>query len=180
MNLVNDVSPEATVAILALAGALLLMLGETLISRGNEGDLRARGAVEPAGDVYRTMAWAYPLAFVAPAIEGAWLGPLPGWTTLAGVALFGTSKALKFWAISSLGPRWTFRVLVPPDAPLVTRGPYRWLRHPNYVAVLGEIIGFALLVGARFTGACALAGFSLLLWRRIAVEEQALGLGARR
>jgi methyltransferase len=179
MDFRNPLSGEL-LAILATAGALLLMLAEMLVSRANERELRARGALEAPGDVYRTMAWAYPLAFVAPGLEGAWLGTSPGWTTIAGAALFVTSKALKFWAISALGTRWTFRVLVLPGAPLVTRGPYRWLRHPNYVAVVGEIVAFAVLVGAPVTGACALAGFGFLLWRRIGVEEQALGLGARR
>ena len=85
------------------------------------------------------------------------------------------AKALKYWAIASLGPRWTFRVLVPHDAPLVTSGPYMRLRHPNYVAVIGELAGFAILVGAIATGILSVAGFGVLLWRRIVVEEQALG-----
>ena len=174
------VNSAAVVAILAAAGALLIMLGEMLVSRANERELRGLGATEPPGDVYRTMAWAYPLAFLAPAIEGAVSGPLPGPGTLVGVAIFVAAKALKFWAIWSLGPRWTFRVLVPPHATLVTRGPYAWMRHPNYVAVVGEIAGFAALVGGAMTGIVALVAFSLLLRRRIAVEEQALGLVARR
>ena len=55
--------------------------------------------------------------------------------------VFAGAKALKWWAIDTLGGAWTFRVIVVPDAPLVARGPYRWLRHPNYVGVLGEFIG---------------------------------------
>jgi methyltransferase len=79
------------------------------------------------------------------------------------------------WAISTLGVRWTFRVLVIPDAPLVTSGPYRLLRHPNYAAVIGEIIGIAVILRAPVTGLLALAGFGTLLIRRIAVEDRALG-----
>lgn len=164
-----------TLAVLATGGALLIMLSEMFVSRANERTLRTLGAIEPPGDVYRTMAWAYPLAFVAMGAEGAWSGPAPGASTLAGAALFVAAKALKFWAIAALGTRWTFRVLVPPDAPLVTRGPYAWLRHPNYVAVIGELAGFAVLVGAPVTGILSAAGFGSLIWRRIAVEEQALG-----
>ena len=171
-------NPESTtpaLAALATTAALLMMLAEMLRSRANERGLRARGAVEPAGDVYRAMAWAYPLGFVSMGIEGAWFGPHPGATTLAGAAVFAGAKALKFWAIAALGNRWTFRVLVLPSAPLVTSGPYAWLRHPNYVAVIGELAGFALLVGAPVTGPIVVAGFGMLIWRRIAVEEQALG-----
>ncbi len=66
-------------------------------------------------------------------------------------------------------------MLVPPGAPLVAAGPYRWLRHPNYLAVAGEIAGAALLVGAFVSGALVLVGFGWLMRRRIAVEERALG-----
>jgi methyltransferase len=89
--------------------------------------------------------------------------------------VFGISKALKMWVISTLGVRWTFRVLVLPGAPLISRGPYAIMRHPNYVAVLGEIIGFAMIVGAPFTGAAALIVYGVLLKRKISVEDRALG-----
>jgi methyltransferase len=86
------------------------------------------------------------------------------------------SKSLKAWAIASLGYRWTYRVFVLPGAPLVSHGPYAFLRHPNYVAVLGELVSMALLVGARLTGPVSLLFFGFLLRRRIAAEERALGL----
>ncbi len=174
----DPLTPATAIATFATLAVLLLMLAEMLVSRRNERALRALGAVEPSGDVYRVMAWVYPLAFVAPGIEGALFGPEPGTRTLVGAAVFVAAKALKFWAITSLGTRWTYRVLVLPSAPLVTGGAYAWLRHPNYVAVIGELVGFATLVGAPVTGTLGLAGFGALLWRRIAIEEQALGLGS--
>jgi methyltransferase len=70
-------------------------------------------------------------------------------------------------------------VIVVPGDSLVASGPYRYLRHPNYVGVVGEFIGTALMTGAIVTGPLALLGFGALLWRRIAVEERALD-GARR
>ena len=158
---------------LAFSFVAAAMLVEAAISRRNERWLLARGAVEPAGDVYRTMQWAYPGAFVAMALEGAAAGAQPGTVTIVGAGFMLLSKVLKYWAISSLGARWTFRVLVVPD-PLITRGPYRWLRHPNYVAVVGELASMALLVGARFTGPVGILLFSLLIRRRIAVEDRAL------
>jgi methyltransferase len=172
-------SPDPATSAFAIAATLvvlLIMLGELFLSRSNEKQLRTMGAIEPAGDVYRLMAWAYPLTFVAAGIEGALWGPEPGATTAAGAVLFLAGKALKFWAIASLGKRWTFRVLILPNAPLVTRGPYTWLRHPNYVGVIGELAGFALLVGAPIAGMLGVGGFAVLLWRRIAIEEQALGI----
>jgi methyltransferase len=168
--------PQLIIAGASLAAVMLMMLAEWQLARFNERVLRLRGAVEPEDDVYRTMAWVYPASFVAMAAEGALLGPPPGRATLAGAAIFGLAKVLKFWAIASLGTRWTFRVLVLPEVPLVSRGPYAWLRHPNYVAVLGELGGAALLMGARMTGVVGLVGFALLLRRRITVEERALGI----
>jgi len=67
-------------------------------------------------------------------------------------------------------------VLVLPGSALVSTGPYVWLRHPNYVAVFGEIAGFALIVGARLTGVISLVTFALLVRKRIVIEEAALGL----
>jgi methyltransferase len=170
-------SPGLAVALVTLVAVLLVMAGESLLSRVNEASLRRRGAVEAEGDVYRTMQWAYPASFIAMAVEGALWGPAPRDLLLAGLAVFGAAKMLKLWAITSLGERWSFRVLVLPGQPLVATGPYRWMRHPNYLAVVGEIVGVALTVWAPVTGLLALVGFGWLMRRRITVEEQALGYG---
>lgn len=169
--------PNVILSIVALAAALGIMFGELILSRSNEQTLRARGAIEPAGDVYRALAWVYPMMFVAIAIEGVVGRRAPGVMAVAGVLVFLVAKTFKFWAISTLGARWTYRVLVPPHAALVTSGPYAWVRHPNYLAVFGEIAGIAMLVGAPLTGAISLITFGALVRKRIAVEERALGRG---
>jgi methyltransferase len=109
------------------------------------------------------------------ALEGAWRGPAPRTALLTGLVVFGLAKALKLWAITTLGERWSFRVLVLPGRSLITTGPYRWMRHPNYLAVIGEILGVALIVWALVTGPLAVFGFGALLRSRIAIEERALG-----
>ena len=161
----------ASLASLAVFG---MMLVEWWISMRNERRLRDAGAIEPAQDVYSTMQWAYPAAFVVMALEGAVFGSGSRVTTFAGALLMMASKGLKFWAISSLGWRWTFRVLVVPGAPLVDHGPYAMLRHPNYVAVIGELVSMAVLVNAWVTGPLATVLFSVLLRSRISVENRAL------
>ncbi len=166
---------SAAIASITLIAALLAMGGEAVLSRFNESLLRRRGAHDVAGDVYRTMQWAYPACFVAMAVEGALTGPAPRDVLMAGLAVFGLAKALKLWAIGSLGYRWSFKLLVLPGAPLVDSGPYRFMRHPNYVAVVGELAGFALTVWAPVTGVLAIVGFSALMWRRIRIEDRALG-----
>ena len=165
----------AAIAALTLIAVLLVMLGESALSSHNERVLRGRGAIEPDGDVIDTMRWAYPSCFVAMAIEGALMGPTTPDGLAIGFAVFGLAKALKVWAISTLGVRWTFRVLILRDAPLVTGGPYALLRHPNYLAVLGELAGMALIVWAPFAGVASLIGFGMLMRQRMRIEDRALG-----
>ena len=150
------------------------MLIEAGVSRRHENDLRARGAVEPPGDVYRVMQVAYPAAFLVLIGEGLWRAPASGALLAAGAAVFLAAKALKYSAIHALGVRWTFRVLVPPYAERIVSGPYRWLRHPNYVAVAGELAGTALMMRATVTGPVALLAFVTLMVLRVRVEERAL------
>lgn len=163
------------IAAIMLLAVLLMMAGEALLSAFNERQLRARGAVEPSDDVMATMRWAYPGAFVLMAIEGAWRGPAPDAVLVGGLVLFGVAKALKLWAVTSLGPRWSYRVLVVPGAPLVQSGPYRFMSHPNYLSVAGEIVGVAATVWAPISGAFAVVGFGWLMTRRIRIEDRALG-----
>jgi methyltransferase len=153
---------------------------EARLAARNERAQRARGGVEPEHDVYPAMRVAYPAAFAAMFAEGLSRGGAASSVLVAGAVVFTAAKALKWWAIRSLGSAWTFRVITVPGAPLVAKGPYRWLRHPNYVAVTGELIGVALMTGAAVAGPIATAVFLALMLKRIAVENQALGLTAGR
>ena len=124
------------------------------------------------------MAVLYPAAFVAMVVEGLWrashaAGPDngPNWF-LSGVLLFVAGKALKYWAIRSLGPRWTFKVFVLPGRPLVTTGPYRYLAHPNYVGVVGELVGAAMMCGAPIAGVIGVLTFGAAMWKTRAVRSR--------
>lgn len=172
-------SRSIAIAGLTTLAMLLIMAGEAVLSRFNEAQLRARGAIEPPGDVIASMRWAYPGAFAAMGVEGLLTGPAPASILMAGLALLGLAKALKVWAMSSLGPKWSYRVLVVPGEPLVTAGPYRFLSHPNYLAVAGEIVSVALIVWAPITGTLALIGFGWLMIQRMKIEDRALGRGAK-
>ena len=159
--------------------AFVPMLLENQISRRNHAGLLAAGATEPSDDVYPVMLVAYPASFLAMLVEAFVRGST--WTpvALAGGIVFAAAKALKYWSMATLGPRWTFRVLVPPGSVLKRTGPYRYARHPNYVGVMGELIGYALLAGAPVSGTLASAIFAAILLARIRVEERALGLRSR-
>lgn len=165
---------------LPILGAVVifgLMLIEAAIAARNDRALRAQGAVEPPGDVFAAMQLAYPAAFLVMIAEGHLRQVQPDRLVAAGAIVFALAKALKYWAISTLGTRWTFRVLVPPGSIRIRRGPYRRVAHPNYIAVALELIGTLLALHAFVTGPIAVAGFSLLMWRRVTIEENALAGG---
>jgi methyltransferase len=151
------------------------LLLEARRSARNELALRACGGIEAEGDVYPIMRLAYPAALGMMLVEGALDGRPSPIVVATGCVLFGVSKALKWWAILTLGLRWTFRVIILPGLPLVKGGPYRYLRHPNYIAVVSELVAVAIMAGARVTGPIAVLGFGLLMLGRISIEERALG-----
>jgi methyltransferase len=162
-----------------IAGLVIVVFGlmavEACLAASNEASQRRRGGIEPAEDVYSVMRIAYPAAFVAMILEGFIRGVAAAPVLAAGIALFAAAKGLKWWAIWTLGPFWTFRVIVVPDTFLVVTGPYRFMRHPNYLAVIAELIAVALIAGAVIIGPVATLAFGLLIRKRIAVEERALG-----
>ncbi len=166
---------------LLLAAVFVPMLIEARVAASNERAQFARGGVEPAGDVYAIMRVAYPAVFLLMIGEDLWRGvvSVPPAELIPGLVCFVLAKLLKWWAIFSLGDAWTFRVVVRPGAPLVVSGPYRWLRHPNYVAVIGELAGVALMSGARIAGPLGTLAFGALMFRRIVIEERALAASRR-
>ncbi|MFD5583544.1 isoprenylcysteine carboxyl methyltransferase family protein [Streptomyces sp. NPDC127063] len=101
--------------------------------------------------------------------------PTLGWPMLALVIM---AQALRWWCISTLGPYWNTRVIVVPGARLVGAGPYRFLRHPNYVAVVVEIAALPLVHCAWLTAAVFTAANALLLAVRIRCENTALASAA--
>jgi methyltransferase len=177
-----------TVVAVTLAVIAGLMLAEMRVSVQNERRLLAEGAVAPRGDVYWTLAIVYPASFVLMAAEGLWRAanpgtglsgspePGPSWFA-AGLVMFVAAKVLKYWAIRTLGERWSFRVLIQPGRPLVTRGPYQYIAHPNYVGVVGELVGAAMMFGARYAGPVTIALMGLALAARIRFENRALRSG---
>jgi methyltransferase len=156
------------------------MIAESALSLRNERIQRARGGVEPPDDVYRTMRWLYPAGFALMIAESILRGGAPAALARAGLGAFVASKAFKWWAMASLGDAWTFRVIVVPEATLVRTGPYRFMRHPNYAAVAGELVAIALLSGATLAGPIVTTAFVWLISKRIVVEERALKDARRR
>jgi methyltransferase len=166
--------------LLTICGAVFgMMLIEARRAAGNERAQRRRGGIEPSDDVYKMMRIVYPGAFLAMLGEGALRAGSGAGFLAAGAIVFAAAKALKWWAIVTLGPYWTFRVIVVPGLKLVESGPYRWVRHPNYFAVVGELLGAALMADAPLTGAVSMVIFIGLLTKRISVESRMLAAARR-
>jgi len=161
---------------LLLVGLVALERGVELIrSRRNARRLRRGGAVEVGTGHYRWMVLLH-AAFLAACPLEVWLlrRPFIPPLALAMILLLGATMALRYWAVASLGPRWTTRVFVLPGAPLVRSGPYRWMRHPNYLAVVLELLALPLIHSAWLTAGLFGLLNAVVLRERIRVEDEAL------
>ncbi|MFT3839729.1 MAG: isoprenylcysteine carboxylmethyltransferase family protein [Myxococcaceae bacterium] len=151
-------------------------VGELVLSKRNAAWALAQGGHEVGQRHYVVMTAFHTAFLICCALEPVVLQrPFPGvWGFVAlGAALL--AQALRYWAIATLGRRWNTRVIVLPEASPVTGGPYRFIKHPNYVAVGLELLAVPLIHGAWLTALVFSIGNLLLLRVRISVEEQALG-----
>jgi methyltransferase len=158
-----------SLSILLLALVTLQRLGELALAERNTRRLKALGAVEVAPGHY-------PLIV---GLHAAWLGGLwllawnrplhPAW-----LGVFLVLQAGRLWVLSSLRERWTTRIIVLPGAPLVRRGPYRFLSHPNYLVVAGEILALPLSFGLLVYGLVFSVLNAAVLAVRIRAESGAL------
>ena len=160
------------VTAVALVG--LQRLVELLLSRRHERLLRARGAVERGRGHYPLVVALHALWLLSTLVEGLLRGPDPPAYWPLPLALFLLVQPLRYWAIFSLGEFWNTRILVVPKTKLVRRGPYRYLRHPNYVVVAVEVFTFPLIFGAWVTAVVFSTLNAALLYVRIRSENRAL------
>ena len=145
-------------------------VGELFYARRNQQWLLAHGGVEVGASHYPLIVVLHAAWLIAMAITIPPAAP-PNWWLLGAYALL---QAARVWTIASLGRHWTTRVIVVPGAPLVRRGPYRFLRHPNYIVVAAEIAVLPLAFGAiAIAIVFSLLNAALMAWR-IPVEDRAL------
>jgi methyltransferase len=153
-----------------VAAVALQRLGELFLSKRNGARLLAEGGREIGRGHYPVMiaihvAWLVTLFALAPARE-AIVWPL--------IAAYLVVQIGRIWVIHSLGRYWTTRVIDMPDAPLVRRGPYRWIKHPNYLVVTLEVAILPLAFGLWQVAALFSVLNVLILWQRLRVENAAL------
>ncbi len=159
-----------------LAGLVMERLFELWLSKRNARRALARGGIELGRGQYQIMVVFHTLFIIACAVEATFRNPsFP--ESLSVRALIGeaAAQALRYWSVATLGQSWNTRVIVIPNAPPVTRGPYRYIRHPNYAAVALEIACVPLIRGLMITAAVFSAANAILLAFRIRLEEHALG-----
>ena len=158
-----------------LAAVALERLAELVLSRRHERVLRRRGAVEAGAAHYPAMVAVHVAMLGGAALEAVLCRrpfiPVLGWSMLAVVA---ATMALRYWVVATLGERWTTRVLVLPGEPLVAGGPFRFLRHPNYLAVAVEVVALPLVHTAWVTALIFGVANLAVLGVRIRVEDRAL------
>ena len=142
---------------------------ELALSRRNTQRLMARGAIEVAGGHYPFM-----VALHASWLIALWVfGHNQAVDPLA-LAAYLVLQGLRAWVMLTLGARWTTGIIVLPNQPLISRGPYRFLRHPNYAVVAGEIAVLPLMLGLPWIAAIFTALNATVLFIRIRAENRAL------
>jgi methyltransferase len=160
---------------LLVALVALGRLFELRIAGRNLRRLLARGGVEAAPGHYRWMVLQHAAFLICCPLEVWLLGrPFLPWLGVPMLVLVGLATALRYWVISTLDGRWTTRIVVLPGSSPVTGGPYRFLRHPNYLAVIAEIFALPLVHTAWLTAIVFSLLNGLILRVRIRAEEEAL------
>lgn len=144
-------------------------IAELVIDRRNTSRLLAAGAYEVGARHYPVMV----------AMHTSWLAVL--WFSVGGRAislplltLFGVLQLMRVWVLATLGPRWTTRIIVTRDVPLVKTGPFRFIRHPNYAVVTAEIAVLPLVFGLVWIAVLYTVLNAAMLYVRIGQENRAL------
>jgi methyltransferase len=156
-----------SVALLVLVTAQ--RLAELVIAKRNTAALMARGAVEHGAGHYPAMVLMH-----AAWLIGLWLFAAGLEPNLPLAALYMLLQAFRVWTLASIGGRWTTRIIVLPGETLVAKGPYRFMRHPNYAVVVAEILVLPLVFGLNAYAILFSVLNALMLGVRISAEEEAL------
>jgi len=162
------------VAYAIIALVILQRAGELVLANRNTQKLKARGGVEIGAGHYRFLV----LLHMAWLMAVLWMIPAPVVIHWGWVLVFLLLQVLRVWVIASLGPYWTTRIISLPGVALVKRGPYRYVRHPNYLVVAGEILALPMAFGEIWVAILfSIANAAMLYWR---IREEETGLAPRR
>lgn len=154
---------------------IIQRLGELQLAKKNERWMKARGAKEVGQDHYKYIVWLHISFLLAVGIETTLRGFSLSMIWMVMLGIFVLAQILRIWTIRSLGRFWNTKIIVLPEANVVQKGPYRFMKHPNYVIVALEIMSLPLIFSSYITAAVfTLLNALLLLKVRIPIEEKAL------
>ncbi len=149
-------------------------LVELAVARRHEKILKGRGAIEVDSRGYKVIVIMHAAFFASILAESLLLHRAVNRYWIILLAIFVAAQALRYWAIGSLDVYWNTKILVAPDHPLIRKGPYRFMKHPNYLAVITEIAVIPLVFSCYLTAVVFSVLNALALRRRIRIETQSL------
>lgn len=172
------IGERAYLAMLALVAAE--RMAELFISRRHAAGVLAHGGLESGQAHYRAMVIVHAAFLAACAAESLIVARvIPAALSSGALMVAAGAQMLRYWAIWTLGECWNTRIIVMPGAPPVTGGPYRFIRHPNYLAVMLEVAALPLIRANWYTAIGFSIANAIVLAVRIPAEERALGADYR-
>jgi len=165
-----------TFFIIFITVVIVQRISELILSKRNEKYLKSHGAVEHDKKGYKYIVLMHNLFFISVITEFVFLERQLNeyWKVL--LIIFICTQLLRYWAIFTLGKRWNTMILVLPNTELINTGPYKYLKHPNYITVIIEIAVIPLLFSCYYTAVVFSILNLIVLKRRIRIEEEALNI----
>jgi len=165
-----------TFFIIFITVVIVQRISELILAKNNEKYLKSNGAIEYDKRGYKYIVLMHNLFFISVITEFVFLGRQLNeyWQVL--LTIFICTQLLRYWAIFTLGKRWNTKILVLPNTQLISYGPYKYLKHPNYIAVIIELAVIPLLFSCYYTAIIFSILNLIVLQRRIRIEEEALNI----
>ena len=168
-----DLSVIAFLALLLTVAALRIV--ELRISKQHQKEMIARGAAKVDEPRFRWMVALHAAVLIGAALEVVFLKrPLLPWLAAPMFAIFLAANAVRWWVIRTLGQHWNVQVMDSTSLGVVTTGPFRYVRHPNYAAVFAEMLALPLIHTAWITAGLGALGHIAVLGQRLSTEERML------
>jgi len=170
-----QLSRSAILFLILLFGVAAMRIFELRISKKHQQEITARGGCKVKDPVFRWMAMFHTVVLIAAGAEVVFLHrPLIPALALPMIALFIFANIVRWWVIRTLGEHWNVQVMDSTRLGVITTGPFRYVRHPNYAAVFVEMIALPLIHSAWITALAGAIAHTIVLTRRLSTEERVL------
>jgi len=170
-----QLSRSAILYLILLFGVAAMRIFELRISKKHQQEISARGGCKVKDPVFLWMAMFHTVVLIAAGAEVVFLHrPLIPALALPMIALFIFANIVRWWVIRTLGEHWNVQVMDSTRLGVITTGPFRYVRHPNYAAVFVEMIALPLIHSAWITALAGAIAHTIVLTRRLSTEERVL------